>query len=255
MEKREIGELQDIDVMEVSLVGQPANMRKFLLVKNEEEQVEEEEVVAEDIKKELSGHDHNAIQGAIKLLGKISAVKDIVKLLEKFTGGKTQKEEKLEDEKKVEEEVTKRVEAEKERDTEKTRADEAEAKLTELKKADKKRDLVEIAKSLDGDEEKNTAYLERLHEHLPEEVFNEVVEREKSHKKITDESEILKEKGKDTPDGGTSEEKLIAMIDERVSKGEDRMDVINEVMQKNEELYAIARREANERTKSIVAES
>ena len=253
MEKREIGELQDIDVMEISLVGQPANMRKFLLVKNEEEQMEEEEVV--ETEKALSGHDQNAIQGALKLLGKISAVKDIVKLLEKFTGGKTQKEENLEDEKKVEEEVTKRVEAEKERDTEKTRADEAEAKLVELKKADKKRELVEIAKSLDGDEEKNTAYLERLHEHLPEEVFNEVVEREKSHKKITDESDLLKEKGKDTPEGGTSEEKLLAMIDERVSKGEDRMDVINEVMQKNEELYAAARKEANERTTPIVAES
>lgn len=253
MGKREIGELQDIDVMEVSLVGHPANMRKFLLIKNEEEQVEEDEVV--EAEKALSDHDQNAIQGALKLLGKISAVKDIVKLLEKFTGRKTQKEDNLEDEKKLEEEVTKRAEVEKERDVEKSRADEAEAKLTELKKADKKRELAEIAKSLDGDEGKNTAYLERLHEHLPKEVFDEVIEREKSHKKITDESELLKEKGKDTPEGGASEDKLIEIINERVKKGESRMDVIDEVMQENPELYAMARKEANERKTPIVAES
>ena len=253
MEKREVGELQDIEVEEVSLVGHPANMRKFLLIKKEEGQMGEEEVV--EAEKALSDHDHNAIQGALKILGKISAVKDIVKLLEKFTGGKTQKEENLEDEKKFEEEVTKRVEVEKERDNEKERADKAEVAIAELKKSDRKRELAEIAKSLDGDEEKNTAYLERLAEHLPDETFKEVVEREKTHKTITDASKLLEEKGTNKSDDSPSEEKLLEMVNERVKKGEKRMDVINEGMHDNEDLYEMARKEGNRPVASVATES
>ena len=176
VEKREVGELTDIEVQEVSFVGRPANQRKFVLYKNEEggdtmaeDEAKVEEVVEPEVEKALSEHDKNAAEGAIKILRKRSTFASVVDSLRKLVGGTTEKEAELEEEVKSEEEVTKTEAIEKERDAaiakaaeEKARADEAEAKLAEAKKAERKGELETIAKDMDGEPEKVLDYLTKM---------------------------------------------------------------------------------------------
>lgn len=247
-------ELTEIDVFEVSLVGKPANKRSFLLLKNEGGEVDE---IKEDVEKALSEHDANAVKGALNLLKKIPSLKSIVDSLNKLVKGDLTKEEPMEEvkvEEKVEEpkvekadvEIQKKVEAlEKELRDASGRADRAESKISDLEKANRTRELTEIAKNFVGDSTENLAYLEGLSETLPKDKFEAVIEREKLHATRERESELFVEKGKTTPNLGTAEDKLNKAVEKNMADGLEMAKAIEKAVKDNPDLYEESRKEAN----------
>ncbi len=255
MKEQGIHVLSDIDVEEVSLVGKPANRRKFLLFKSEGgEHMDDKEVIGEEIEKASNEHEKNAAKGALNILGKFTKFNDVVKLLQKILSGSAEKEDKEEVSDEIKEKVeekdkeVEKVDLQKANDELKERVEKAEARVADLEKSDKRRKVEDIAKSLDGDKDETITYLEELAEKLPEETFGKVVEREKAQKKRLDESELYKEKGKTTPDENSAGGKLEKMIKEAVEKGEDKFAATDRILRDNPELYAEHQKEA---TKSV----
>jgi hypothetical protein len=89
-------ELSDLELDEVSLVDMPAIKRKFLIVKKQEENMEEkQDLVLEDVEAEvekaISDKGINAIKGALKMLDAYkdefpTKVKDAIKVLAEAAG-------------------------------------------------------------------------------------------------------------------------------------------------------------------------
>jgi len=256
--KKDANELTDLDVLEVSLVGSPANKRKFLLLKNQEgfnmDEERNEELEDKDISKSLTEEHQNAVKGAMNLLKKVPNIKDILGQLAKFISGGTSKkeeDEKVPEAKEVDKELTQKSEdteiklvtLEKERDG-------LKARIEDLEKADRRRQLEVIAKTFDGKSEDNLAYLEGLAENLPQEKLDKVIEREQLHAKRLTESELFTEKGSSRPSVGSAEEKIMNLVNERVQKGEDKLKVFSDVMAENPELYGDYLRETNKQITS-----
>lgn len=266
-ERQGVKTLSDLDVVEVSLVGSPANKRKFLLIKNEGGKtmnVELEEVRAEateeaEISKALSEEGKNACKGAANLLGKIKDkdVKDIVTQLEELAGEEEKKDKeeygykKPEEKGKKEEEYgykkpkTEKSDIEKKLDLIEKERDTLSSEVKALKKAEQKRELTEIAKSLEGKVEDTVSYLEGLVESLPADKFTQVVDREKLHTTRMKESELFSEKGKNIPSVSSAEAKLLQKAKEAVAKGADQFKAFDQVMRENPELYEEYRKETN----------
>jgi len=224
-------ELTEIDVFEVSLVGKPANKRSFLLLKNEGGEVDE---IKEDVEKALSEHDANAVKGALNLLKKIPSLKSIVDSLNKLVKGDLTKEEPME-EVKVEEKV------------EEPKVEKADVEIQKKveAKANRTRELTEIAKNFVGDSTENLAYLEGLSETLPKDKFEAVIEREKLHATRERESELFVEKGKTTPNLGTAEDKLNKAVEKNMADGLEMAKAIEKAVKDNPDLYEESRKEAN----------
>jgi len=237
-EKQESSQLSDIDVVEVSLVGSPANKRRFLLIKNKEgemsEDIEltEEEQQIEEVKKALSESDQNAIKGAMKMLGKVEAAKDILKKLATLVPGYGEPKEGAKDKEdyeypepkkkgKTEKSEAQLESIQKERDELKDRVEKAETKVAGLQKAERTRQLREIAKTLSGDIEENFKYLETLAESLPQEKFDSVVKREQAQAKRLAESKAFEEIGSSRPSPGSAFEKLTNLVNDEVTKSAD----------------------------------
>ncbi len=210
-------ELTDIDVLEVSLVGSPANKRRFLLMKNEE---------------------GNTLEEQEKGLAK--------KLLDFFSGLVTEKKEETTKSEPVKEPP--KVEPPKE-DVEKTNLkaqvdalskerDALKVKAEEIEKADKKREIEAIAKTIFGKTEDNIAYLEPLSKALPKELFAKMVEREQSYSKKLAEN-LFVEKGVTTqaPGPDTPAGKLEAMVKAEVAKGTNAVAAWDKVIHENMPLY------------------
>jgi len=256
MNENEGTELTEIDVFEVSLVGKPANKRSFLLLKSEGGEVTEE-ITEEEIEKNLSEHDANAVKGALNLLKRIPSLKSIVDSLNKLVKGDLTKEEPMEEVKvaeKVEDpkvekadvEIQKKIEAlEQELKAVVSRAETAETKVSDLEKANRIRELTEIAKNFVGDAVENLAYLEGLSESLPKDKFDAVIEREKLHATRERESELFVEKGKTTPNLGTAEDKLNKVVEKNMADGLDMAKAIEKAVKDNPDLYEDSRKEAN----------
>lgn len=117
-EKEEVNELEDIDVLEISLVGKPANRQRWLIVKHEEgitmavtdemldllEEAFEGDVPAEVTKAleaiekmQISGKAADAAKMALRLLGKYKdevGLKEVVAQLVKLVGSEKMDEDK-----------------------------------------------------------------------------------------------------------------------------------------------------------------
>jgi hypothetical protein len=88
-------ELSDLELDEVSLVDMPAIKRKFLIVKKQEENMEEKDLTLEDVEaeveKKISDKGINAIKGALKMLDAYKdemppKVKDAIQVLAEAAG-------------------------------------------------------------------------------------------------------------------------------------------------------------------------
>ena len=247
---QETHELSDLDIFEVSLVGKPANLRKFLVVKNDEGRVNETGVA-----QLLPEDEGEAVKGVMNILEKVTGAKDFFKHLAKLISGSTEKPVKQEetkevktmaDEKKLDADA-KLVALTTERDAEKDKLAKAETRIAELEKAERKRKLTEIAKSFDGKFEDNIKYLETLADSLPEDKLQAVIEREKAHAKRVNESELFVEKGSGRPAPAGAEAKLLEMVKTEVAKStdKDKIAVYDRVMKEHPELYAEYLKETN----------
>ncbi len=244
-------ELTDIDVFEVSLVGSPANRRKFLLAKSEkgvnmnDKDLNENEV---GILKRLAAF----FTGKKEEVVEIKEVKPVV--AEKQTmvcvmDGKMNPDMKTESActtvggEWTDESAMKEKSMDVDKADLRKQLDDANAKLADIKKAQRKGELETIAKSMSGKPEDNLTYLEALDKHLPADVFKIVIDREQSLEKKIKEGELFKEKGNARPATGTATEKINKMVQELVVKGADRLKAINEVIQANPELYELTKKE------------
>ena len=248
MAKEGAHELSDLDVFEVSLVGQPANMRKFLVVKNDEEKAKETEVA-----QSLPEGDKEAIKGAMSILEKVTGAKDFFKQLAKlFSTEKQAKHEEIQEVKIMESTEKKPVDAGLEaltieRDAEKAKLAKAETRIAELEKAERKRRLTEIAKSFEGKIEDNIKYLETLADSLPEDKLQAVIEREGAHAKRIKESGLFVEKGSERPVPASAGAKIEELAKAEVAKSTDKnkITIYDRVVKEHPELYAEYLKETN----------
>ena len=231
--------LEDLDIYEVSLVGSPANKRKYLLVKSEGgQEVTEDTIVLET---ELTEEQTNAIKGALNILGKHSEgmsekLKSAIAVLadaagiegaakpdkdkEKYPYGYPQKKE-------VEKAIA-QVEKTLRAEIEKARG-EAEALRQQLEA----KELEEVQKSSGIEMD----WLKTLREHLPEAEFRKAVDREMVHQRRLKEAGLFKEIGSSASGEQEAGDKLLSIVNNLVVKGTDRRQAWDIVAKENPDLY------------------
>ncbi len=218
-----IYDLSDIDVREVSLVGSPANKRKYLLLKSNGGND------VSDLEKALPEVEQGEIKGILKFLYKLLSKKMPEDEMPEDNKEEPMAEAKKEETKKSETDV--KLEAiQKERDDLKAKIEKAEGekselvkRVTDLEKADKKRQLTEIAKSIDGPHEDNLKYLGMLSESLPPDKFDIVVKREKAMAEKIKNSGLFGEVGSSRPVPTGALAKLDALAKEKISKSDKKI--------------------------------
>ncbi len=260
----EAHELTSISVKEVSLVGKPSNQRRWLLLKNEEgimekdnkpeDMSETEKTTFLSLLKKFFGFASESKSEPQKQMmvcvmdGKINDQHETETDCTK-AGGKWMAEDMVKTTKEVKQMAEKEVK-EPEKipiDIKKSEEyvnlskehDSLKAKVELLEKANRRRNLEEIAKSIPGKSEDNLTYLESLADSLPEDKFKIVVDREKLHAKQLKESELFVEKGKTTSKPSSSEAKIMEIAKSIGEKDKiDFFKAMNKAMQANPELYA-----------------
>ena len=247
--------LEDLDIYEVSLVGSPANKRRYLLVKSEEggdEMSDEANVAAvADIEKaELTEEQANAIKGAVNILGKYAdklsaklkaAIATLEESVAKAMGGKKEEEDEEEEDKgkgkgkygylKPKGEVQKAI-AEVEQSF-RERIEKAEANAKALSERLEAKELEEISKSSGVEID----WLKTLKRHLPEAEFQKAVSREETHQRQLKEAGLFKEIGSSATGEQPPGEKLLALVKGHVEKGGDQQKAWDIVVKEHPELY------------------
>ncbi|KKL17450.1 hypothetical protein LCGC14_2485430 [marine sediment metagenome] len=121
------------------------------------------------------------------------------------------------------------------------RVEKAAQEMVKLSKAARKRELTVFAKSIFGDATENLSYLVSLDRLLPDDVFEEVVDRELEFSKSLDDSPLLSEFGKCVSEPGGNQLEVL------LKSGDVDMEALNKLMSTEEgkRLYAEYTRETN----------
>jgi hypothetical protein len=130
--------------------------------------------------------------------------------------------------------------------------DKAYAEIEILKRDARRVKFADISKNWYGEVEDNIEWLEKLSAKLDDDELQHIIDRENMYNSQIKEGQLFKEIGVTHPQVGTSEEKLLALIESRKSelrksgKGLTDLEIIDMVLSENPDLYNEQIKESNQ---------